>query len=88
MITENEKNELAKLNEYSEERYTDIVKEKVKEVHPHPEDEIAILRKSVAYLFELISKLHQGEIDNTEFAEYNAKVEQIKAKAKEEVYST
>lgn len=84
-LTEWEKDKLAKLCGYSEERYTDKVKEGVKEKFPHPEDEIAILRKAVAYLFELISKLHSGEINNAEFAEYNAIVEQIKAEAKKEV---
>ena len=82
MITEKEKDRRAKLCGYSEERYTDKVKEGVKKKYPHPEEEIAILRKAVAYLFELISKLHEGEIDNAEFAKYNAIVEQIKAEAK------
>lgn len=84
-MTEQEKNKLAKLCGYSEERYTDKVKEGVKEKYPHSEDEIAILRKAVAYLFELISSLHSGEINNAEFAEYNAIVEQIKSEAKREV---
>lgn len=82
MITEKEKDRRAKLCGFSEERYEDKVKEGVKNKYPHPDEEIAILRKAVAYLFELISKLHEGEIDNAEFAEYNAKVEEIKAEAK------
>lgn len=87
-MTENSKNKLAKLCGYSEERYTDKVKEGVRKKYPYPEDEIAILRKAVAYLFELISKLHEGEIDNSEFAEYNSFVEQLKAEAKEVLKQT
>lgn len=85
MITEKEKDRRANFCGLSEDRYTDKVKEGVKKIHPHPEDEIAILRKAVAYLFELISTLHEGEINNAEFAEYNAIVEQIKTEAKTEL---
>ena len=84
-LTEKEKNELAIECGYSEELYTDKVKEGVKKKYPHPEEEIAILRKAIAYLFELISKLHDGELNNAEFAEYNAIVEQIKAESKEKL---
>ena len=80
-MTEQEKNKLAELCGYSEERYTDKVKEGVKKEFTL-EDEVAILRKSVAYLFELISKFHLGELNNAEFTEYNAIVEQIKAETK------
>lgn len=83
-LTENEKNKLANDCGYSKERYTDNVREGVKKEFTL-EDEIAILRKAVAYLFELISKLHEGELNNAEFAEYNAIVEQIKAEAKEAI---
>ena len=85
-LTEKEKNELAVDCGYSEERYTDKVKENVKQkLGMTVEDEVAILRKSVAYLFELMSKFHLGELNNAEFAEYNAKVEEIKASAKVEL---
>ncbi len=83
-MTKQEKNKLAQLCGYSEDRYTDIVKEDIKKEYIL-EDEIAILRKSISYLFELISKLHDGEIDNAEFAEYHAFVEQIKANAKKDI---
>ncbi len=45
-------------------------------------DEVAILRKAVAYLFEIISNLHKGEIDNEEFAKYHSEIENIKSKIK------
>ena len=45
-------------------------------------DEVAILRKSMAYLFELISHLHEGEIDNEEFAKYHLEIEKIKSEIK------
>ena len=81
-MTEQEKNKLAKLCGYSEERYTDKVKEGVKEKYPHPEEEIAVLRKAVAHLFDIISTLHSGEVNNEEFAEYHNLVENIKAESR------
>lgn len=77
MLTNNEKNKLSQLCEYTEERYTDLVKEGAKEAYPFLEDEIAILRKAVAYLFS-----KYGEDGEAEFAEYNAAIEAIKTKAK------
>lgn len=52
-----------------------------------PNDELAILRKAVAYLFDLISLLHEGEISNEEFKEYNEYAEQVKALVKAELES-
>lgn len=77
-MTEQEKNKLAELNGYSEDRYTDKVKEEVKK-EQSLEDEVAILRKAVAHLYEL----HEGETPIEEFAEYNSRVEAIKAEAKD-----
>ena len=85
MIPKNVKNALAKANGFENERKTEIIREGVRKNFPNVSDEVAILRKAVAYLFELISTLHEGELDNAEFAEYNALVEAIKVSAKEEL---
>ena len=42
-------------------------------------EELAVLRKAVACLFEVVSKLHAGEIANEEFMTYHAEIEAIKA---------
>lgn len=77
-IPDNIKNALAKANGLNEQRKIEIIRENVRKKYGVVDDEVAILRKAVAYLFELIATLHEGELDNTEFAEYNALVEQIK----------
>lgn len=82
MITEDKKDKLAKINGLDKERYEDKVRASVRE-ELFPEDEIAILRKAVAKLFDLVASLHPDEIDNAEFAEYNALVENIKKNARQ-----
>ena len=77
MLTNNEQNKLAQLCEYTEERYSDLVKIGAKEFYPFLADEVAILRKAVAYLFS-----KYGEDGGAEFAQYNAEIEAIKEKAK------
>ena len=62
-----------------------FIREDVREKH-ESHDELAILRKAVAYLFELIATLHEGEIDNEEFAKYNAGIEAIKKNITEAMY--
>lgn len=42
-------------------------------------EELAVLRKAVACLFDVVSKLHEGEINNEEFKAYHSDVERIKA---------
>ena len=42
-------------------------------------EELAVLRKAVACLFEVVAKLHEGEIQNEEFMAYHESVERIKA---------
>ena len=77
---------LAMLNGLEEPlRKTKIVKGIRKEVSVN--DELAIHRKAVAYLFELISLLHEGEISNEEFKQYNEHVEGIKALVKADIES-
>ena len=77
-MTEAMKNKLAKANGLSQERYEDLVKEDVRK-EMSADEELAILRKAVARLFDIVATLHP-EIDNAEFAEYNALIEAIKQK--------
>lgn len=77
MITESRKDRAAKINGFKKERYEDKVREAVRE-EMFPEDEIAILRKSVAKLFQLVSYLHPDEVNHEEFDEYFNLVEKIK----------
>jgi hypothetical protein len=77
MITESRKDRAAKINGFDKDRYEDKVRAAVGEVM-FPEDEIAILRKSVALLFDIIAMLHPEEINNAEFKEYNNRIEAIK----------
>lgn len=84
-MTKQERIKLSEKCGYTNDLYHDKVKKRVGKKYKHPVEEIAILRKAVAYLFELIGELHSGEINNTEFAEYNAIVEQIKAEVKSEL---
>jgi hypothetical protein len=88
-MTEQEKNKLAQLNGYTNERYTDMVKENIKDKNGPlgmvVEDEVALARKMLKKVFDLVVKLHGKEIADeviAEFAEYNEKVEKIKAEAK------
>ena len=77
MITESRKDRAAKINGFEKERYEDKVKEAVRK-EMAPDEELAILRKSVALLFDIISLLHSEEINNAEFKEYNDRIEAIK----------
>ncbi|MBQ3063989.1 MAG: hypothetical protein IJC99_04225 [Clostridia bacterium] len=55
-----------------------LVVEKIRKKRSESE-ELAVLRKAVACLFEVVAKLHAGEIANEEFLAYHAEVERIKA---------
>ena len=72
---------LARKNEMIEELYVENVRKAVAEEFKTA-DEVAILRKAIAYLFEIILILHEGELDNEEFAKYNEIIENIKSKVK------
>lgn len=78
------KTALATKNGYSKERYTELVREKVKEKYPNKADEIAILRKEIAVLRSTIETLIGKPLPSTTFAEYNNTVESIKTEAKAE----
>lgn len=64
---------LADKNGLTNELYVQEVRKEVRKQFD-PSDETAILRKAVAILF-----LHPEELNNSEFMEYNAIVEEIKA---------
>lgn len=84
MISEKMKQALNSANNLQKDYEVQRIRENVRKAIPHADDEIAMLRKAVAYLFDLVSTLHEGELDNAEFAAYNALVEQIKASTKAE----
>ena len=87
MITEKMKNAAASKNALSQERFVEKVRSGIRnELKLTAEDEIAILRKAVALLFDLVSTLHPEVIDNEEFKAYNLAVEAIKAAKKENRY--
>lgn len=92
MLTENEKKEMAQDAGWSDDLYTDKVKQGVvSELGLKTPDETAILRKALAELLSEFSELKlfvkgKGISSEaiTEFIIYNANVEQIKVKAKED----
>lgn len=81
MITESRKDGAAKINGLEKERYEDKVRAAVGEVM-FPEDELAIHRKAIAYLFEIVATLHPDKVRHEEFEVYNALIESIKEKQK------
>jgi hypothetical protein len=78
MIDKNRQRQMAEHNGALEELYVQEVRDGVSEIY-ESEDELAIHRKAIAYLFEQFATLHAGEIDNAEFAKYNAEIEAIKS---------
>ena len=80
-MTEELKIKLAKANGLTQELYEDNVKADVRK-EMSADEELAILRKAVAKLFEVVSMLHHDEINNEEFKAYNAEIEEIKSKHK------
>ena len=91
-LTEQEKDRYAKRCGYSEERYTDKVQDGVRhKLGMSTPDETAIIRKVVDKILSELSDLKlfvKGEGISgeavTDFIVYNANVEQVKVKAKEE----
>lgn len=84
MTPRERKNRIYKKNGLSEERYRQLVAEDVSS-KVAPSEESAILRKAVAYLFEIVAALHPGEINNDEFKKYHESVEAIKARNRAEI---
>lgn len=81
-MTESMQKKIAKKNALTQELYEDNIKADVRK-EMSADDELAILRKAVAKLFEIVSVLHNDVINNAEFAEYNELIESIKTKHKE-----
>lgn len=79
------KTALSVKNGFSDERYVELVREGVKEEHPQPDDEIAILRKEIAFLRGVIETRLGVKLPPSEFTAYNEKTERIKAEAKAKV---
>lgn len=81
-MTESTQRKLASANNLSQELYEDKIKADVRK-EMSADEELAILRKAVARLFEIVSILHPDEINNAEFVEYNNLIENIKKKHEE-----
>ena len=73
---------LAELNDMTNDLYIQEVRAEVRKQYD-PQDEIAMLRKAVAILFDVIALLHSEDLNNEEFKAYNDTVEAIKARCKE-----
>lgn len=82
-MTELEK-KLAIAMGYGDALYRDSVREEIRNKMSYS-DEIAILRKAVAILFNIVATLHSDDLKNEEFAKYNALIESIKSEKKEEI---
>lgn len=76
------KTALANKNGYNKERYTEIVRQRVKQKHPNKADEIALLRKEVAFLREVIESILGKKLPDTKFTAYNATVKKIQTEAR------
>ena len=89
-MTEQEKNKLAKLNELSQERYSDLVKENIRnDLGLQLEDEVAILRKFCAAMLSQYMQDHGNSLLGSEpiaeFIIHNANIELKKADIKEKL---
>lgn len=73
---------LAELNDMTNDLYVQEVRAEVRKQYD-PQDEIAMLRKAVAILFDVVALLHSEQLNNEEFKTYNDTVEAIKARCKE-----
>jgi hypothetical protein len=75
---------LAQINGLVEEKYGDEVRNEVDKEY-FIADEIAILRKTIYQLYDLMKQLHPEIINSPLFEEYNNKIEQIKQEKKNEL---
>jgi hypothetical protein len=83
-MTEQEKNKLARLCGYSNERYTDKVKEGVNHSEYDKDRENAIMRKMMKAIFDKVSYGIDIPYDiMAEFLKYYEDIEIIKSEAKE-----
>ena len=84
-LTKKEQDRLAIRNELTEERYADNVKGRVQGEGIQIEDEVAIHRKAIAYLFKRIADRHEGELTAEEFEALDALIERIKSEERAEL---
>lgn len=88
MITEKMKDALANENGLVQERFVELVRSGVKnKLKLTPDDEIAILRKAVAIIFDVVALLHPETISNEEFKAYHETVESLKIETLESIES-
>lgn len=58
--------------------YESAIEEQIREVAKISlNDELAILRKTVKYILEIIRELHEGELDIVKFIEHSNAIERI-----------
>ena len=76
---------LAELNDMTNELYIQSVRAEVRKRYD-PQDELAMHRKAIAMLFDIIALLHPEKLNNEEFIAYNDTIEAIKAICKEVHY--
>ena len=85
MLSEQNKDKLAKMCNFTQERYGDKVKQGAEKEYPHLQDEIAILRKQQAEIIQWIYNKFSEDVGLLEFTEYNNIIENIKEISKEEL---
>lgn len=73
---------LAEKNGYSNELYVQRVRQGVKELHPDKSDEIALIRKELAFVKTILEQLIGQALPETEFTRYNKNVEALKTDVK------
>ena len=77
---------IAGKNDWSEDLYVQRVRQGVEEKYPFIDDEVAILRKEVAYLRGVINALSETVLNEsllkTKFVDYNETIESIKTEEK------
>ena len=71
------KNALAVENDLIEKRKIMLIREGAEELYPIPADEIAILRKEVAYMREVLESMGIV-LKHTEFVDYNNNINSVK----------
>ena len=82
-ISDKVKDLLAEANGTQEERSDEVARERISRAM-HVAEELAVIRKTVKYILEIIAELHDGEIDTKRFDDYNERIEKIVAQAKKE----
>ena len=75
------KNALAVENDLIEKRKIMLIREGAEELYPIPADEIAILRKEVAYMREILESMGIV-LKHTEFVDYNNNINTVKDNVK------